>query len=156
MASSRAAITALLLAVSGVSMAGVQDPDTMHASEDAVRELRDSAWQVEDIDGRGIVDRSMITLTFTDEGRIAGSTGCNRYFGHVYLDGDVITISGTGSTRRACVPALMDQEQRFLAALGAAARHERDEAGRLVIFDGAGARRLVAVSIEIDPTTESG
>lgn len=128
----------------------------MDRSHDAVPGLRDSAWQVEDIDGRGIVDRSMITLAFTDDGRIAGSTGCNRYFGHVYLDGDVITVSGTGSTRRACVPALMDQEQRFLAALGAAARHEQDEAGRLVILDGAGARRLVAVSIEVDPTAEPG
>ncbi len=118
--------------------------------------LSDSTWQVEDIDEGGIIDRSMITLAFTADGRVAGSTGCNRYFAHAWLDGDVITVSNIGSTRRACPTALMQQEQRFLDALGAAARHERDEVGRLLIYDGAGARRLLAVEIDSDPTARSG
>lgn len=118
--------------------------------------LDDTAWQVEDIDERGIVDRSMITLEFTGDGRVTGSTGCNRYVGHVYLDGDVLTVSGIGSTRRACVPALIDQERRFLAALESAASYAHDEAGRLLIADGAGARRLVAVELAGDPTAGPG
>lgn len=149
-----AGLALLCLGVSGAHSAG--SPVT-RSGETVLppAELAASAWQVENIDERGIIDRSMVTLALDDDGRIAGSAGCNRYFGTLYVDGDVFTVSGIGSTRRACVAALMNQEQRFLRALEDAARYALDAVGRLEIYDGAGARRLVAVALENDPAADA-
>lgn len=63
------------------------------------------------------------TLTFGDDGRVFGTTGCNRYFGSYALaDDGALTLTGVGSTRMACPPAEMAQEAEFLAALNGAER----------------------------------
>lgn len=100
--------------------------------------LAGTTWQIEDIDEAGIVDRSMITLQFPGEGRVAGSTGCNRYFGSAIIDGDRLSFSQLGSTRRACVPALMNQEQRFLEAIQSVSSYRMEDPGILLLRDDAG------------------
>jgi putative lipoprotein len=63
------------------------------------------------------------TLTFGDDGRVFGTTGCNRYFGSFALAYDgALTLTGVGSTRMACPPAEMAPETRFLDALNGAER----------------------------------
>ena len=114
--------------------------------------LPGSTWQIEDIDAAGIVDSSMITMQFAADGRVAGSTGCNRYFAGVSLRDDQLSFSQAGSTRRACAPALMDQEQRFLEALQGVTRYRVDEQGLLLLFDADGVQRLRGVRIAADPT----
>lgn len=65
------------------------------------------------------------TITFGDDGRVFGTTGCNRYFGQYDLaSGGALTLSQVGSTRMACPPAEMAQEQRFLDVLNRAERVE--------------------------------
>jgi heat shock protein HslJ/membrane-bound inhibitor of C-type lysozyme len=123
--------------------------------ETTTMDLIGTSWQIEDIDQAGIVDGSMISLQFTADGRVAGSGGCNRYFGGVSLQGDQVSFSQLGSSRRACVPALMQQEQRFLAALHELASYRVDELERLLLFDANGAQRLRAVRIATDPTAKS-
>lgn len=49
--------------------------------------------------------------------RIAGSTGCNRFFGEYALTGEGMQIKGLGSTRMACSEKLMTQEHTFLGQL---------------------------------------
>ena len=52
--------------------------------------------------------------------RISGNSSCNNYFASVQpgeMPGD-ITVTGTGSTRMACPPALMNFENSYLNALG--------------------------------------
>lgn len=103
--------------------------------------LFDVVWQIEDVDSGGVIDRSHITMQLLREGRIAGSTGCNQYFGSVDVGGGTIQVDGVGSTRKACVPAIMQQEQRFLKALHDMRRYEID--GDLVrLYDDAGVQRL--------------
>jgi len=51
------------------------------------------------------------------DGRIAGSTGCNRFFGVYTLKGEQLSFGGIGMTKMACVEPLMVQEQNFAAAL---------------------------------------
>lgn len=114
--------------------------------------LPGSTWQIEDIDAAGIVDDSMITMQFAEDGRVAGSTGCNRYFADVSLQDKQLSFSQPGSTRRACAPAIMEQEQRFLEAMQAVARYSVDEQGLLLLFDADGVQRLQGVRIEADPT----
>ena len=77
--------------------------------------LHGSTWQAVDITGA--------TLSFPEEGRIAGSGSCNRFFGSVKVTGDQLEISGVGSTKMACPEPIMGQEQKYLQALGGATRY---------------------------------
>lgn len=80
--------------------------------------LGGGAWTVEDINRAGIIDNTVLTLTFTEDGRVTGSTGCNSLSGSYTATGTTITFSPLITTRRACVaPALNAQEARFTSAL---------------------------------------
>lgn len=81
--------------------------------------LAGSEWVVEDIGGRGVVDRLRTSMAFGAEGRVSGSGGCNRFTGGYTLDGASLRLGQMASTRMACVPATMDQERRFFDALAA-------------------------------------
>jgi heat shock protein HslJ len=67
-------------------------------------------------------DEPEVTLTF-DEGRVAGSSGCNRYFANI--DESVggpgsLSIGHMGGTRMMCPEAFMAVEDRFLEQLAGA------------------------------------
>ena len=104
-------------------------------------ELTGSAWLAEDVDGAGVIDNAQSTLEFSTDGKVLGRGGCNRYGGTVSLSGASMIVGELFSTKMACVPALMDQETKFLAALQAT-RSYRMEDTKLVLVDGAGAARL--------------
>lgn len=56
------------------------------------------------------------TLTIAADG-YSGSSGCNRFFGSVTVEGPAITFGPAGTTRMMCADrALMDQEAALLAA----------------------------------------
>lgn len=115
-------------------------PESTHTRETSA-DLFDTVWQVEDIDRGGIIDRSHITIEMSGEGRIAGSTGCNQYFGSLTVEATAFQVENAGSTRKACAPALMQQEQRFLQALQDVRRYEID--GEFVsLYDEAGKQRI--------------
>ena len=95
-------------------------------------------WVAEDIGGRGVVDRAQSVIVFDARGRVNGRAGCNRFMGGYTADGTALRLGSLGTTRMACVPeALADQEQRFLAALDSV-RGWRIERGLLFLTDGAG------------------
>ena len=75
-------------------------------------ELTDTEWWVEDIDGKGVIDMSHTTLQFLQQGGVAGDTGCNRYRGSAEISGTSISFGPMAGTRKACAPALMDQEMK--------------------------------------------
>ena len=81
--------------------------------------LLGEAWQVVERAGARVSDAQPMTLVFGSDGRIAGMAACNRYSGAFSLSGEGLRLSQLSTTRMACAPALMDREQRFLAALGA-------------------------------------
>lgn len=107
------------------------------------RDLTVREWVVESIDGRGVLDNSRTTLTFDVQGQLAGLAGCNRYTAAYRLHGAQLEVKGMSATRMGCVPALMDQEVRFLSVLGAAASWRLQRDGKLVIVTADG-RRLLA------------
>lgn len=80
--------------------------------------LTGTSWWVEDIAGKGVIDSSHTTIEFTDDGRVVGSTGCNRYFGSVEINGSGMTVGPLAGTRKMCPSALMDQETKFFQAMG--------------------------------------
>ena len=147
-----------LLAVAAIVLSGCLE-DAPSEKKNAAMEttlpvLEGTVWQVEDIDNGGIIDRSMITMDFTAGGRIQGFTGCNRYFGDATAAADAISPGGIGSTRRACAPALMSQEQRFLNSLNDSARFAIVKDTWLVVYDAEGVERLRAIRVDADPTAE--
>ncbi len=103
---------------------------------ESVDVLTGPAWVVEDIDGVGVVDRSHATLEFVADGRVSGDGSCNRYNAPFTLTGEAISFGEAAVTRKACPPALMTQEDRFLKALSAVTRFDLDEAGALRLIGG--------------------
>lgn len=104
-------------------------------------ELVGTAWLAEAIGGDtvavGVADGATSTLGFVEPGQVAGRGGCNRYFGDVTIDGQSIKFGKLGSTMMACPPPAMEQEKRFMEALGAARRFALKD-GTLTLFgDGA-------------------
>ena len=75
--------------------------------------LPGSAWQVTTFAGQTPLADHPITFEFDNEGNIAGDGSCK-------IEGDKIEVGPLRSTRRACEPEIMQQEQKFLALLTAA------------------------------------
>ena len=99
-------------------LSGSCSTSTLPESSAVNQLIQGETWQVEDVERRGIVDSSMITIKFDEEiGQVNGTSGCNRYFGSYERKGKRFSFGPLAGSRRACVPALMNQEQRFLAAL---------------------------------------
>ncbi len=95
------------------------------------------AWTVEYIGDRPVIDRSPAFLGFDAEGRVTGSATCNRMTGDYTQEGPALVFGTVAVTRRMCPEALMEQEQRLLAALEEVARW-RVENGMLVLEDADG------------------
>jgi heat shock protein HslJ len=56
-------------------------------------------------------------IQFGSDGRVSGSTGCNRFTGTYSQDGSTLTIGTLATTRRACLPEVMRREEQFLEVL---------------------------------------
>jgi heat shock protein HslJ len=69
-----------------------------------------------------------ITANFGEDGLLAGNAGCNGYSADYETDGNNISIGPAVSTEMACldIEGVMEQEQRYLAALGTAASYKID------------------------------
>ena len=97
-----------------------------------VAEFSNTDWVLEEIDGSAVIDRVQSTIRFQGNDRIVGWGGCNRYFATVRSGFNFFKVGPIGSTRRICPPVVMDQEERFFAALQKA-RSIRMEGANLVI-----------------------
>lgn len=66
-----------------------------------------------------LVRGTQISLTFTDDGQIGASAGCNYISGKVALSGGRLRVGQTGTTLMGCPPGLGEQEQWLTALLEA-------------------------------------
>lgn len=84
-------------------------------------ELADTSWMLESFRELDMlllpVENTEVTLTFSSDGTISGSAGCNLIFGEFSTTGNRITFSHIGSTKIACRDEVAQQEQRFLDGL---------------------------------------
>lgn len=122
------------------SVTVVLDGRELHAcGGDPATFLLGGEWGVEDIAGAGIVDGSHATLNFGADGELAGSGSCNRYSGSYTLTGENLSVSPqTAMTMMACVPALMQQENRFMQLLSQVRRFSLGAGGALILDAGDG------------------
>lgn len=107
-------------------------------ASDPVQLENDKTYRVEWIGERPLIDRSHLTITLGEDGRAYGSAGCNHWFASYRRDGDALRFEQPGATRKLCAPALMEQEQRFLEALGQVQRWDVSGIGQLRLWPAAG------------------
>ncbi|NUS71680.1 MAG: META domain-containing protein [Ensifer adhaerens] len=105
-------ITAVSCACVAIEMASMQPV----AAENVPPQLV-ATWLAEDIGGGGVIDNLQSTLEIREDGTYGGMAGCNHFTGTFSLSGSKITFGPAASTRKMCVPAVMNQEQKFLKAL---------------------------------------
>ncbi|WP_421683806.1 META domain-containing protein [Stutzerimonas urumqiensis] len=86
-----------------------------------------------------VVGRNRLSLVFGTEGRAYGNAGCNHWFGTYSLDGTQIDFSDIGSTRMACDPLIMKQENDFLDTLSRVERWDISNTDQLRLWPNEGA-----------------
>jgi hypothetical protein len=59
------------------------------------------------------------SISFASDGKVAGSGGCNRFFGSYMQEGEKLSFSPLGSTRMACPQGIMKREQACLILIPA-------------------------------------
>jgi heat shock protein HslJ len=89
--------------------------------------LAGTKWRLEDLAGKGVVDRVQATLEFSSDSAVSGNGSCNRFRGPVTVSGNSISFGALAATRMFCGEAVMNQENDYLAALDAAERWEIKE-----------------------------
>lgn len=93
-----------------------------------------------------VLTGAQVFIDFSNDGKISGSGGCNRYFGGWgILEGtkDTIRIWRTGSTKMACPEPIMTQEYRFLEELSRVSRYAAEgKELRLYYDEGRGVLRF--------------
>ncbi|WP_394205179.1 META domain-containing protein [Shewanella waksmanii] len=99
-------------------------------------------WHIEVAQTKPVIDYSPAQLTFAEDGKLSGNNSCNQLFGQYSIDGEALTISPAGSTMKACVEALMMQEQRVMAALPLITQGKMQQ-GKLLLQDEKGNTQLV-------------
>lgn len=99
-------------------------------------DLTGSEWLLEDLAGSGVIDNAQATLTFPEQGRVAGRASCNRFSGSVEIGGTSIKFGPLISTRMACPEAVMNQEDKYLKALQSVDRFERNGSSLLLYSKG--------------------
>lgn len=117
-----------------VTIAGAELPECTVVAPAA--RLAEGPWRIEDIAGRGVIDRAETEIAFDGAGRVAGTAGCNRFTGGYSLTGAALRIGPVASTMMACPEAAMDQERRALATLDGVDAVAFDITGALVLMQG--------------------
>ena len=115
------------------TMAGCSAP-AQNNNAAAQPTLQGQEWVIEDIASAGVIDNSHAALEFLPNGRLAGSTGCNRMLGSYATDtadSAKLSIQPVGTTMMACPPALMNQERKLLDLLPSVASYRIDSTGAL-------------------------
>ena len=103
-----------------------------------VAKLQGGEWVVQSINGKAVDTQLKPTLNFGQTFQLTGHTSCNTYFAGYLLTGPSIVVKQAGTTRMACEPAVMEQEQRFLKQLAASQIWNIDSAGTLTLVGTSG------------------
>jgi heat shock protein HslJ len=118
---------------------------TVSMPDDRSTGLAGTSWRLVRIGRKATAGEREVTASFSEDGRLTGSGGCNRYMGGYAVSGESLTIEPLASTRMFCEPEVSDQEARFLATLQASTSWRISD-GRLRLTGG-------AVSLTFEPTT---
>ncbi|MFC1899364.1 META domain-containing protein [Chloroflexota bacterium] len=102
---------------------GIEEPTGQDKEKPETSSLEGTIWILtfygEQMNLTNVLDGSQITATFSSEGEIRGSAGCNSYFAGYSTESGGITISQIANTEMFCIEpeGVMDQETQYLGIL---------------------------------------
>ncbi|HEY7922250.1 MAG TPA: META domain-containing protein [Vicinamibacteria bacterium] len=119
---------AAALVMSGIALAGCNSGNPMGPDRNGAGGtggmIVGPTWRLVSIDGQPPIEGTTLTAIFSEDARVAGSAGCNRYFGRADAETGRMVVGPLGSTLMACeANGVMTQEQRFLELLQAASSY---------------------------------
>ena len=123
----------LLSACVGLPVTNPTGGVTTPTGTNSVAKLQSGEWVVQSINGKAVNTPISPTLNFGQTFQLTGHTSCNTYFAGYLLTGPSIIIKQAGTTRMACEPAVMEQEQRFLKQLSSTQMWNIDSSNTLVL-----------------------
>lgn len=98
--------------------------------------LTGNSWALSSLYGKGLVMNQypdgMPSLSFLEDGKLAGFAGCNNFSGNFSLEGTSLALDPGAMTKKMCSG---NGEQDFISALGKVADLKIDK-DRLALFDG--------------------
>lgn len=106
---------------------------TMSATPAVAKKIEGREWRVQNVNGLPVTGERALTLRL--QGKVAsGSSGCNSFTGSYKIKSERIEFGPLAGTRKACAPAVMEQEARYLSILAAARSYTRYGNGSLSII----------------------
>lgn len=99
-------------------------------------------WQAASLDQEQVSGTRPLTLVFSEDHRVSGFTGCNRFTGKVAMSADSLVFSNIVSTRRGCPAEIGAQEQRFFAAINETVTFTLKADKSLALYDQVGLLRM--------------
>jgi heat shock protein HslJ len=116
------AVTSLVAIVLGCTPSGPAPSSSTGPSPSAspTATLTDTAWSVTSINGAPMLANASPTMTFSADGQVAGTGGCNQYSAPYQTDGDKLTVGPISSTLMLCEGAVGAQETAFFNGLSGA------------------------------------
>jgi heat shock protein HslJ len=136
--------------------------ETMNASENTPSQpaispgLIGTAWLLTELNAQPVLDEPAVTATFSDDGQLSGSSGCNTYstgYERSPDDNSMTVNPAIAATMMACPEPIMQQEQAYLIALGTTTAY-RIEGDELTLLDSNG--NAVAVFSALVPVELAG
>ena len=106
-------------------------------SETTETNLTETSWKLVELAGEPATSGAggkEPFLSFTEDGKVSGFAGCNRFTGSFQNDEHDLSFSPLASTRMACAEG-MEQENRFLAMLAEVERYSI-HASELALYSG--------------------
>jgi heat shock protein HslJ len=106
-------------------------------------DLAGGHWRPSSISLERLAPETPVYVAFSDDGKVTGFGGCNRFFGGYTVSGNSIKIGPLASTRKGC-PDTLNLEIEFFKALQGAETFEQTDAALVLIGpDGAKLAELV-------------
>jgi len=118
-------VACMLIGLSACQTVSVQDTPDIDI---------EGTWLIETVQGEAVIDYSPAQLVFSENGKLSGNNSCNQFFGQYKLYGQQLELLPTGNTMKACVDALMNQEQRVMQAM-ALVTQANESKGKLLLKD---------------------
>lgn len=108
------------------------------AAEERPLPLAGSAWGLVEMNGEAVPADADVFVAFREDGRAAGSGGCNRFTGSYTQGPGRLAFSPLAATRMACPRPVMARESAVFAAMERVASVARHTRTTLVLADADG------------------
>lgn len=115
--------------------ADIKEDSSAAEVKHSVADIYSATWIAEKIDGNQIDEKHSANIRFDKDGHVSGTTGCNRFAGMAEIAGDKLKFGQLATTRRACVPGLMEQEGKILKAIEDTEKYSIDKDLLLTLKD---------------------